>query len=176
MELPVAAAALTKSAASQNGSDGAAGQLVSYALERKLADYVAALQVEGAYGRQLSTPSALGSEAARLLKDYLDRASSVQDHARRKVGPMSERTELAGASREGVELASLPAGPASSDLGPAPSLQDHDSLGLTGVSGQDLERAVQLLSEMLSFSFETAFIGTATTNVSKSANTLLHGQ
>jgi hypothetical protein len=175
MESPVSVA-LVKAATSQSSTEGTTGQLVSYALERKLADYVAALQVDGSFGRQLSTPSALGSEAARLLKTYLEHAAKLQDHTRKRVGPMSDKAEVMVASREESEIASLPAGPASTDLGPVDSLRDHDSAHLVGVSGQDLERAVNLLSEMLSFSFETAFIGTATMNVSRSANTLLHGQ
>ncbi len=89
---------------------------------------------------------------------------------------MSEGAEIGLAGNKEVDVASLPPGPASSEFGSVDSIRDKESSPLASVKEPELDRAIQLLSEILNFSYETTLISVATTNVSKSANTLIHGQ
>lgn len=153
-------------------------QGVAVAMEHKLVEYIARLQVQGVYGQQFSNPAALSSEVLNVLKGYMERASKLEQMAGGKASGMNDGPMLTLASNEGgVQTASYAPGPAERQLEPlAPVEGGLQTLGAAPIGGAELERAIQLLSQLLSFSFETSFIGTATTNVSKSANTLLHGQ
>lgn len=44
------------------------GQQVAFALEHKLVEHIARLQVQGSYGHELGNPAALGHELLRVLK------------------------------------------------------------------------------------------------------------
>lgn len=144
-------------------------------LEQKMLDYIAAHQAEGlAKGQHLGNPSALAGEALKTLKGYFERATALQESAARKTQAMDTNGDGIG-SQGGLQLASLPSGPASERLGQA---------GPTGGSGQkvaaitesDLEHTVEALMKMMHYTVESTMIGSATSNVTKSVMTLIHGQ
>jgi hypothetical protein len=153
------------------------GQNVTVALEHKLVEYIARLQVQGGIGQESANPAALGSEVLSVLKSYLDRASRLQNLQGGKVNVMSEPSVLSlSEDQGGLQNAVFTPGPAERYFEPAAPVREETAKAVPALSGADLDRAINLLSELLSFSFETSFIGTATSNVSKSTNTLLHGQ
>jgi hypothetical protein len=155
------------------------GQNVTVELEHKLVEYIARLQVQGSYGQETANPAALGSEVLSVLKSYLDRASRLQNLQGGKVNVMSDNPLLSLETQEqaGLQNAVFTPGPAERYFEPAAPVGDNVAkVASPALSGADLDRAINMLSELLSFSFETSFIGTATANVSKSTNTLLHGQ
>ncbi|WP_088343558.1 MULTISPECIES: hypothetical protein [Rhodomicrobium] len=152
-------------------------QNISVAMEHKLVEYISRLQIQGSYGHEIANPAALGSEVLSVLKNYLDRASRLQNLTGGKVPTMSESSGLSLSDNQGgLQHAVFNPGPAEHYFEPAAPVREHAAKVTPAVSGAELDRAIQLLSELLSFGFETSFIGTATANVSKSTTTLLHGQ
>lgn len=153
------------------------GQNPGVSTEHKLAQYIAQMQVQGFQGQGITNPAALGSEALMLLKGYLERAGQMQESQGARVKSMEENTAPTPDGNEGLQNAVFTPGPAERYFEPAAPVQDGMAEAVApAMSNGELDRAIHLLSEMLRFGFETSFIGVATNNVSKAANTLLHGQ
>jgi hypothetical protein len=144
--------------------------------EQKLIDYIARFQAHGVQtGNALSNPSALGGEALKALKGYFERASSLQDAFTRKAHAMSNDENGTSASHDGNQLPALQGGRESERSGAAaPNGERIEKVA--GVSDADLDRAVEALMQVMSYSMETSMITTASNNVSKSASTLIRGQ
>lgn len=145
-------------------------------LEHKLLDYIARHQAEGlAKGQQLGNPAALGGEALKSLKGYFERATALQDSAVRKANMKKESVEGAQSATGGLQLTSLPSGPAGQHMDPVMA-KSGSGERIASISDTDLERTVEALVQSMHYSVETTLISTATNNVTKSAMTLLHGQ
>ncbi len=153
----------------------AALQKTAYANDRTLTDYVAQLQAQGAFGQQLGNPAALGSEALKFLNSYFDRVSSLDKGSSKKVGAMSESKGLEGAEVASVDNSGLPPGPAGQMLETASPGDATGDYRVSGIGGHDVESAIAMLSELLSFAVETQAITAMTSNVTKSTTTLLRG-
>lgn len=144
--------------------------------QHKLVEYITQLQARGGgYGHDVANPAALGSEALKLLKGYLERADRLQEMTGARVNKMEENAVLTPPNEEGLQNAVFTPGPAEQYFKPPAPVGDKVE-SIPALSSTDLDRAIQMLSEILSFSTETTFISVATTNVSKSANTLVRGQ
>lgn len=152
-------------------------QNTSVAMEDKLVEYISRLQAQGAHGHEIANPAALGSEVLSMLKGYLDRASRLQNLNGGKVNSMSESSALSlSEDQGGLQQAAFRPGPAEQFFEPVAPVLEHNGKVAPTTSSVDLDRAIELLSELLSFSVETSFISAATANISKSTTTLLHGQ
>lgn len=146
------------------------------ALEHKLLDYIARHQAEGlAKGQHLGNPAALGGEALKSLKGYFERATALQDNAVRKANMMKESGEGVQSATGGMQLASLPSGPAGQRMDPVMA-KSGPGEKIAPVTDMDLERTVEALVQAMQYGVETSLISAATNNVTKSAMTLLHGQ
>jgi hypothetical protein len=150
---------------------GVAEQNMPLSGEQKLLDYIAGHQAEGlAKAQHLGNPAALGGEALKSLKGYFERGTALQESWARKARVMSENGEGGG-----VQLASLPAGPASEWLEPVAAKRGAGEK-IASISDTELQRTVDVLMKMMNYSVETNMITSATHNVSKSVMTLIHGQ
>jgi hypothetical protein len=145
-------------------------------LEHKLLDYIARHQAEGlARGQHLGNPAALSGEALKSLKGYFERATALQDSAVRKANKMKDGSEGVQTATGGLQLTSLPSGPAGQSMDPVTAKRGAGEK-IAAVSDTDLERTVEALVQAMQYNVETTLISTATNNVTKSAMTLLHGQ
>jgi len=143
--------------------------------EQTLLDYIAQHQAEGlAKSQHLGNPAALSGEALKSLKGYFERATALQESSARKAHVMSENGEGILANG-GTQLATLPNGPASSQIEPAMGKTDSTEK-VASISDTQLERTVDALMQVMRFGVETNFITSATHNASKSVTTLIHGQ
>jgi hypothetical protein len=149
----------------------------THVMEQRLLDYVARYQADGlAQGRHLGNPAALAGEALKSLKGYFERANALQDNWARKAQGMSENEMgTRSATAGGLQLASLPGGPANERLGPAIARTESGDK-IRGISDAELDRTVEALMQVMHYSVETNMITSATHNVSKSVMSLLHGQ
>lgn len=172
---PVIAAPVSGVNASQ--VDTVQGHGVIVAVEHKLVEYIARLQFQGSFGQDFLNPTALGSEALKMLKGYMARASHLEQVTAREGPTMDDVAGQALTTTDVGTKTALAPGPAQSQMqprGPAETVEGLEAVEAVGPA--DLDRAIQMLSQLLSFTLESSFIGTATTNVSKSVNTLMHGQ
>jgi hypothetical protein len=143
--------------------------------EQNLLNYIANHQAEGlAKGQHLGNPAALGGEALKSLKGYFERGTALQDGWARKVRIMSENGE-GTPSAGGVQLASLPGGPANEQLEPAMAKSGAGEK-IAGITDSELGRTVEALMKVMEYGVETNMITSATHNVSKSITSLIHGQ
>lgn len=163
----------------QSASDQSANALQKSAniVDRTLVDYVGTFQAQGALGQQIGNPAAIGSEALRILDGYLQRVSNFRNKTGERVSAMSGNTDnSAGIEVAAVDSAGLAPGPAARMLesSSTPSgVQGQE--GVSSIGGRDVDHAIQMLSEILSFALETTAITSITTNITKSTSTLLRG-
>lgn len=146
--------------------------------EQRLTDYIAQVQAEGlAAGKNISNPAALGGVALKALNGYFERASSLHNKAVRKARAMSDDKTDTGKTEEASKL---PPGPASNNLQLASNKGEvapaKVEKRVAGVSDADMDRAIDALLSVMSYSVETSMITTATNNLSKSTSTLIRGQ
>jgi hypothetical protein len=154
---------------------GVAQQDMPLTLEQRLLDYIARHQAEGlAKGQHFANPAALGGEALKSLKGYFERATALQESWARKANVMSKNREAMG-SAGGLQLASLPGGPASERMEPTEPKRGAGEK-IAGITDAELNRTVEQLMEMMQYSVETNMLTSVTHNVSKSVMTLIHGQ
>ena len=155
---------------------GVSQQDMPLSFEQKLLDYVSRHQAEGlARAQHLANPAALGGEALKSLKGYFERATALQESWARKARIMSEHGDGMRSAGGGLQLASLPGGPASDSMEPVMGTSSHGEK-ISRISDAELDRTVEALMQMMNFSVETNMITSATHNVSKSVMTLIHGQ
>jgi hypothetical protein len=145
-------------------------------VETKLLDYIAKLQAEGMSRQQFANPAALGNEAFKVLRGYLQHVRDFQVNGDIKGGGMSNADLSTPREGKADAEAALAPGPAKQSLETASAAGGAPAGEMNGVSGPELNRAIELLSGMLNLSLEMTFVGTATSNVTKSANTLIRGQ
>jgi hypothetical protein len=158
------------------GTVGAAQQEMPLTFEQKLLDYIARHQAEGlARGQHLGNPAALGGEALKSLKGYFERATALQESWARKAHVVSENREGMKPAGGGLQLASLPGGPASDRMEPVMP-KSGSGEKIASVSDAELDRTVDALMQIMHFTVETNMLTSATHNVSKSVMTLIHGQ
>jgi hypothetical protein len=152
-----------------------APQELSATFEQKMLDYVARHQAEGlASGQHLGNPAALGGEALKSLKGYFERSNVLQESWARKAHNMSGDGK--GLQPEGgMQLVSLPAGPASQRIEP-PMANVSSGERVESISEKALERTIDALMQTMRYTTESTMITTATHNATRSITSLIHGQ
>ncbi len=177
MEVTAAAPVALEISQVTGAQGGNALQQSAYAIDRALVDHVATFQSQGSFGHQVGNPAALGSEALKFLEGYMQRVAKLQNNS-------GERVDSANVSKDNsgtIEIASvdgsgISSGPASKALEPSETTSALNGAGgAVSIGGTDVEQAVKLLSEILSYSVETQAIMSITTNMTKATSTLLRG-
>jgi hypothetical protein len=179
MEVAASVSALQEPQVTNANQNGSPNGLSEGGTEARLIDFLATVQAHAQQGQQLGNPTALGSEAAGVLRGYLERTQELREKLAQKARAMegAENQPSAGSATSGssgaTHLASL--------QGQGQSVRTDASGGITpGAPNMEmaanLDKVLEMLSSMLGFALETTLIGTATSNLSKATTTLLHGQ
>jgi hypothetical protein len=151
----------------------------SLTTERNLFEYLAQQSIANSLGNAttLANPAALTQQLSQHLRGFMERTGQTTDVTGKKKGRVMSETQGAqtahASQSEGPQVHN---GPARQNLTPSDPGGRRAEAAASGVSEREYDSLIDALTRSMHLAVESHAVVTGSSNIMKSANTLMRGQ